>query len=198
MGKRQELRQEMLKVLKNLDQRWIKAASREVSENLTSLIAGSIGEGRTRILAWIPCFNGEVDLIPFISEQVEHRMLYLPRVLPDKTMTFISLGDDWELSMERGEYSVRDTELETSGIRYDTALAAETIVLVPGLAFDKEGRRLARGQAYYDDFLSSPALRRAVKIGVGWSLQLLQRIPTGQRDVRMDWIVQERGYVKSI
>lgn len=188
----------MLKVLKNLDPRWIKAASRELSDNLTSLIRGSLGEGRTRILAWIPHFMGEVDLIPFISEQVEHRMIYLPRVLPDKTMTFLSLGDDWELSMERGEYSVREYHLENSGLRYDPATASETIVLVPGLAFDKEGRRLARGQAYYDDFLSAPAMRDAIKIGVGWSLQLLQRIPTGQRDVRMDWLVQERGYLKSV
>lgn len=58
-------------------------------------------------------------------------------------------------------------------------------VLVPGIAFDRQGRRLGWGGGYYDRFLSTtPALR----IGVTYDECLTEELPCAENDQRMDWI----------
>lgn len=57
-------------------------------------------------------------------------------------------------------------------------------VLVPGLAFDRAGRRLGRGAGYYDRFL--PRLPpTTLIIGVCFDYQIIDHVPTEAHDVRM-------------
>lgn len=60
------------------------------------------------------------------------------------------------------------------------------VVLVPGLAFDRSGRRLGQGKAYYDRLL--PAMR-AVRIGVAFDEQVIEQVPTDAHDQTMDLLV---------
>jgi 5-formyltetrahydrofolate cyclo-ligase len=70
------------------------------------------------------------------------------------------------------------------------------VVVVPGLAFDREGRRMGRGGGYYDSFL--PRMRRdAVRIGLGYREQLLARVPEGPVDRRVDMVVTDREVVET-
>lgn len=64
-------------------------------------------------------------------------------------------------------------------------------VIVPMLAYDPEGNRLGYGAGYYDRFLSRhPHL---TKIGIAFSCQQVEAIPTDCNDIRMDYIVTEKG-----
>ena len=65
------------------------------------------------------------------------------------------------------------------------------LVLGPGLAFDPEGRRLGRGGGFYDRFL--PRAASAVRIGVCWSGQVVDRVPSGEGDERVHMLVTEDG-----
>lgn len=60
------------------------------------------------------------------------------------------------------------------------------LVLVPGLAFDRQGNRLGYGKGYYDRFLAATA---AARIALAFDEQLFARIPAGDADVRVDAIV---------
>jgi 5-formyltetrahydrofolate cyclo-ligase len=61
-------------------------------------------------------------------------------------------------------------------------------VLVPGVAFDREGRRLGYGGGYYDRLL--PLLSRdATRIAGAFDLQIVDRVPAGPHDVTLDAIV---------
>ena len=62
------------------------------------------------------------------------------------------------------------------------------VVLVPGMAFDAEGRRLGRGKGYYDRFLSSLHPRPKL-VGVCFDFQKVDRVPTETRDVAVDLVV---------
>ena len=67
-------------------------------------------------------------------------------------------------------------------------------LLVPLLAFDRAGYRLGYGGGYYDRTLNS--LRAAgtiVAIGVAFAGQLRDKVPVGDGDERLDWIVTEAG-----
>jgi len=62
------------------------------------------------------------------------------------------------------------------------------LVLVPGLAFDREGHRLGFGAGYYDRFLARAG---APAVGLAFSLQIVGSVPHSARDVPVDWIVTE-------
>ena len=67
--------------------------------------------------------------------------------------------------------------------------------LVPLLAYDSKGYRLGYGGGYYDATMA--AMRRfetpPLFIGVGYSMQELERVPTHEGDQRLDGILTELG-----
>ncbi len=71
-------------------------------------------------------------------------------------------------------------------------LAADGIdlILVPGLAFTREGVRLGRGAGYYDRFLKRTG---AYTVGVCREALIFPRIPEREHDVRVQCIVTEKG-----
>lgn len=66
------------------------------------------------------------------------------------------------------------------------------VVVAPGLAFDREGNRLGYGGGYYDRYLARMG-HRALRVGVGFSLQLVDRIPVEPGDERVDIVVTNEG-----
>lgn len=191
MGKlRNELRGDIRRVMANLDQRWVEAGSHEVCQRLNTLCL-DLEPTIEHVLCWVAFFPGEIDLSLFIGAQLGRRAIYLPRISPDYTMQFISIGANWSTEMETG-YRGIPAPRDRSGEAYDHTAAPTTAVLVPGIAFDHLGGRLGRGGGYYDRFLAHPAMREAVKIGVCWSLQVVKYVPAEAHDVRMDWICSER------
>jgi 5-formyltetrahydrofolate cyclo-ligase len=56
------------------------------------------------------------------------------------------------------------------------------LLLVPGLAFTSEGRRLGRGGGYYDRVLAAPALR-AMTVGVCFEFQIVETLPLEAHDM---------------
>jgi 5-formyltetrahydrofolate cyclo-ligase len=71
--------------------------------------------------------------------------------------------------------------------------SAVRLVIIPLIAFDRQGHRLGYGAGYYDRFLSRhPGM---TKIGVAFSCQEVPRIPADENDVSLDIIVTETGVV---
>ncbi|MGB4579562.1 MAG: 5-formyltetrahydrofolate cyclo-ligase, partial [Methanoculleus sp.] len=68
------------------------------------------------------------------------------------------------------------------------------VVIIPMLAFDIEGNRLGYGAGYYDRFLSR--YPHVTKIGAAFSCQQTENIPTDDNDVKMDYIVTEKGVIR--
>ena len=63
-------------------------------------------------------------------------------------------------------------------------------VLVPGVAFDRSGRRLGYGRGFYDRYFR--LLRPGVpRIGLGYGLQVVEAVPTGAWDLAVDLVVTE-------
>lgn len=63
-------------------------------------------------------------------------------------------------------------------------------ILIPGLAFDLQGRRLGRGGGFYDRFL--PRLRPdAWRIGICWESQIVDEVPVEPHDQRVYTVVTE-------
>jgi 5-formyltetrahydrofolate cyclo-ligase len=64
------------------------------------------------------------------------------------------------------------------------------LVVAPGLGFDRKGNRIGRGGSYYDRFFANKELR-AVKCGFAFEDQVVDTVPTDERDMRMDILVTD-------
>ena len=190
-----EIRDEMRQVLKNLDQRWLRAASGELCTSLTALLSEKAERPIEHVLAWTSFFAGEPDLSRFISDELERRGVYLPRTAADFSMLFIAIGADWATQVEPGHFGIPEPCVQ-SGEVYNFDSAARSVILVPGLAFDRSGNRLGRGQGCYDRFLSAPELHSVLKGGVCWEMQLTEDIPVEEHDIAMDWICTEESMTR--
>ena len=71
--------------------------------------------------------------------------------------------------------------------------ASLDVVVVPGLAFARDGRRLGRGRGHYDRFLAGVA-PGCLRVGVAFSEQLVDDIPMAAHDVRLDAVVTDVGW----
>lgn len=66
------------------------------------------------------------------------------------------------------------------------------IVIVPGVAFDKQGYRLGYGGGFYDNFL--PKLHfDAMKIAICYEFQVMNHVPIEPHDVPVDMILTEEN-----
>ena len=62
------------------------------------------------------------------------------------------------------------------------------LALVPAVGLDRGGARLGRGAGYYDRFLTSAGFK-AVRVGVGFQSQLVDRVPRDEHDMPVEIIV---------
>ncbi|MFA5577582.1 MAG: 5-formyltetrahydrofolate cyclo-ligase [Tissierellaceae bacterium] len=64
------------------------------------------------------------------------------------------------------------------------------LILVPGLAFAKNGYRVGYGGGYYDRFLSKID-KGVIKIGLAFDLQIVDQVPVDDFDIPVDLIITE-------
>ena len=64
------------------------------------------------------------------------------------------------------------------------------LVVVPGLAFTPDGRRLGQGGGHYDRFLARLP-DRCVTVGAAFAEQIVDDLPTEPHDVRVDLVVTD-------
>jgi 5-formyltetrahydrofolate cyclo-ligase len=68
------------------------------------------------------------------------------------------------------------------------------LVVVPGLAFDREGYRVGYGGGAYDRYLTR--LRsNATKVGIAFHAQVVESVPRGPGDQPVDLVVTEREVI---
>ena len=71
------------------------------------------------------------------------------------------------------------------------------VIFVPLLAFDRTGGRLGQGKGFYDRTLAAQRLRRPppLAIGLAFTDQQVERVPTGPFDQRLDGVLTETAYL---
>lgn len=135
------------------------------------------------ILAYMP-IPGEVDLTPLLERQPQKRW-GLPRIIPEENHRMVFHPYEPE-RLVRHPFGMAEPAPDLPVI----SSGEVELALVPGVAFDRMGWRLGYGGGYFDRFLSDFS---GVTLGVIYQALLLDRIPHGEHDVAMQWLVTEAG-----
>ena len=72
------------------------------------------------------------------------------------------------------------------------------VIIVPLLAFDKDKFRLGYGKGYYDRYLNKyiKLYKDIMTVGVAFSFQKHNKLPINKNDVKLDFILTEKGIYK--
>ena len=148
----------------------------------------------TKIVLYAP-LTGEVETALIAADALRsHRRLYYPIV--DQKNRRIRLGAVSDLSeLALGAFGI--LEPAAAGALEAGELGA-ALVCVPGVAFTPAAARLGRGGGYYDRLLAALSAE-AVTAGLGYSFQLIDRLPEQLHDRRLDLVVTESAvYATSV
>lgn len=130
----------------------------------------------------------EINTYPILENTLSSgKRLYLPKVNKEKSyFEFYPVTD------------LKNLKTGPFGIQEPTSPKAADweemdMVLVPGLAFDRKGNRLGFGKGFYDRVL--PLLKKTcLVIGLGYSFQLVEQVPTGTHDAPVRAVLCEKGF----
>ena len=69
------------------------------------------------------------------------------------------------------------------------------VILVPLLVFDENKHRLGYGKGFYDRYLNKnlKKFKKILTVGVAFSFQKYHKLPINNKDVKLDYILTEKG-----
>ena len=141
----------------------------------------------------------EIDTGPLLEAALsDGKRVFVPRVVsdtpymaPDAPLTHRSLCFFRVYGMDGpwhyGAYHIREPQTTRAEDRLEPE-HFPALIIVPGMAFDREGRRLGHGRAYYDQFFAGLDARGLAYATIGFCLeaQLVECVPTDRYDKQMD------------
>lgn len=146
----------------------------------------SRGDGLPVVAGYFP-MRSELDPLPLMRKLAALGCTCaLPRVVgAEMPLTFHAWVPD--SATEEGPFSTR---VPTAG----AASVTPDIVLVPMLAFDLQGMRLGFGGGFYDRTLGALRGSQSVlAVGLAFSAQEQDVLPSDAFDQALDWVVTEKG-----
>lgn len=153
---------------------------RERSEKLGQLFADSqLYREATTIYGYLP-YNQEVRTVPMLERALKDgKRVAVPKVYGDE-MKFIYMTD---LTQVEKRYAGIPEPVEDGPVAEDQT----ALVLMPGLAFDKEGHRIGYGGGFYDKFLAAEPNHPT--LALCYEFQMVKELPTEEFDIPVDCVL---------
>lgn len=140
--------------------------------------------------------NIEIDTMLLIEHCFEQKKaVFLPSCCdstgkPTSTMRFLKVTSFEEVLglKPRGKYQLREPVSGEDAFE----IGGLELIVVPGVAFTKEGYRLGHGAGYYDKYLTNYDIKFGSKpflLGVGLEEQLVDSLPLETHDWTLDQVV---------
>ena len=129
----------------------------------------------------------------FIDNSKIDKDIFIPKVdLETTTMNFYKYTNDTIL--ENGAYNITEPKENSNKFSFNKSYE-NILVIVPGRAFTKEGKRIGRGKGYYDKFLSLLLQNynkdNVTLLGIAYKEQILEDIPFESHDIKMDLVITD-------
>lgn len=119
----------------------------------------------------------------------EGKRLVLPRVNHHTSRLDLYRVEDLESQLATGLWGIREPIAERCE-RLGGPNEVE-FVLLPGVAFARDGARLGYGKGFYDRLLAQMTHRPAL-VAAAFAVQIVEQIPQEATDIKVEWIITEQ------
>ncbi len=184
-GQKQTIRQQVLASREQLPC----AVRAEHSAAITGRLLAMPEYRRANVVLGYMNFGNEFASDVWIKRVLaDGKKLILPRANPSTKLLDLYWIENPETQLAPGMYGIREpiVELSTAVL----TLNALEFVLLPGVAFTREGARLGYGGGFYDKLLARVPHQPPL-VTAAFSLQVVQKIPQESTDRKVEWLVTE-------
>ena len=109
----------------------------------------------------------------------------MPIILKNQKNLIPYLVENLNDDLEQGPYGIYQPDRTCCR---ELVASELDLVIVPGVAFDRQNYRLGRGAGYYDRFLKQ-LLPQTASFGLAFDFQILESLPHAEHDVPVSRIV---------
>jgi len=156
------------------------------------------------LLAYM-ALDAELDCAPAIQLALDYnKKVFIPKTLANNMIFFRILSGDGPFV--KGPLGIREPAGGEFGTNRDVWKPKEgsSLVLTPGLLFDKDGGRLGRGGGFFDRFIrgfrssgGDFAVARTLFIGYAYDEQVVEEVPKGSEDEDLDGVLSDRRFLRA-
>ncbi len=176
---KEELRKEMKNLRKNISKEEIYAKSDLICNNLFTL---DVIKNAKTVMVYISAFN-EVRTQAIIQKLIDDKKRVSAPITNEENKSMNAYYFDDLSRLVKGAYGILEPPMENM-----CDISKIDVVIVPGIAFDKNGNRMGFGEGYYDRFLAD---FKGTKIGIGYKFQCENNIIADEYDIAMDYVINE-------
>ncbi|RKM57282.1 5-formyltetrahydrofolate cyclo-ligase [Butyrivibrio sp. X503] len=184
MKSKDDIRKAMLKKRDTLTDEEVEAKSRAIFEKLAETKAYKEAEN---ILIYAS-FLSEVKTDDIILDALSlGKNVFCPKVINRDLgfMKFVRIYDTAELS--EGYFGIREPNINENSEIYKPA--PNTLIIIPGVAFDKNGNRIGYKGGFYDRFLADNKASHI--IALAYSFQIVDEIIPEIHDIPVNEVICE-------
>lgn len=136
-------------------------------------------------------FDSEINTLSIINKAMKDgKKIYVPRTeYITKLMDAVEIKSLEDLVKE-DRYGILEPSIEKPAIDPNEL----DLIVVPGVAFDRNGGRMGYGAGYYDRYfkkINNDNIKRITKLALSYDFQVLEEVPMDENDVRIDFILTE-------
>lgn len=171
-----------LEVRERLKQISAQERSKSSAQACALLLHQAIWRQAGCILLFAPAAD-ELDIWPVAQHALgAGKVVALPRYVASTDSYTACRIEDPHRDLSLGRFGLR----EPGPSCQEVPLKQLDLILVPGVAFDLEGRRLGRGKGYFDRLLAAVCGQTC---GVAFDEQIVLRVPVEPHDSDVNWIL---------
>ena len=152
---------------------------------LINMIRNKFKKKKIKVALYYPS-NFELNVLKILDyRNFSNQEILLPVTEKNNLMNFFS----WEKNevLYVGKFGILEPR--------KTIPKIPDLILVPILAFDKNKYRLGYGKGFYDRYLNRylKKFKNILTVGIAFSFQRQDNLPISQKDVKLDYIITEKG-----
>lgn len=137
------------------------------------------------IFAFMPMIDEPNIGVIILEAFMSGKKVAVPKILDEKgEMEFYWISSDEK--MKEGTFGIYEPE-GTNPVDMNTVTDG-SLLIVPGVAFTKDGKRLGRGKGFYDRFMAKYK-NKFSKMGICFDFQLVDDIPIYENDIKVDKVI---------
>jgi len=163
--------------IKALKKQHTKEQLLEQSEVILSKLEQDEDFKKAHIVMIYSALPDEVQTEKFLEKWRHEKKIILPTVVGDDIIP-VELAENTGFAV--GDFNILEPQNEPYTGGYD-------LIVVPGVAFDRNGNRIGRGRGYYDRFLCKHL--NVKRLGICFDFQIVDEVPTEPNDIKMDKVI---------
>ncbi len=134
------------------------------------------------LFAYYP-FRRETNLLPLLNEALKENIpVFLP-LIAGKEMTFRRVHSLVKTELVPNKWGIYEPDRRLPSGRGEDF--SRPLMLLPGVAFTGDGRRLGRGGGFYDRYLEKDR-GNLILAGTAYPCQIVDELPAEPHDILMD------------